>query len=612
MSKSKLIILQIFCSVFLFQNIIAQEIDRIEPPFWWSDMKNDLQLMVYGKDLKGADVKSLNKGLTVTAIHDAENPNYLFVDVDVKKPGKYTLEITKGNKSVQVTYEILSRVENSANRQGFNSSDAIYLIMPDRFANGDTTNDIIEGSDQILNRKDMSLRHGGDIQGIIDHLDYLSDLGITAIWSTPMQEDTRYYHQYGVTDYYKIDPHLGTNRLYKEYVTQAHKKGLRVIQDITPNHCGIDHWWMKDMPFHDWINPKMMDGNFWIRFSLESQSDPHASAKDSKFCESNWLYDTMPDNNLSNPFVLKYLSQMAIWWIEYAGIDGLRVDTYFYMGKKSAEWTKAILDEYPNFTLVGEVWGTDPAIVSYWVGSTENPDGFSSHLPMVMDFPLQAAIATELAGKGTHWGGAMRDIYRVIAMDFLYKKPEKSQVIFADNHDTDRLYNTLGKDLNATKMAITLITTTRGLPQFFYGTELLFQDKKNGGAHRARPDFPGGWSKDTINLFNAKDRSREQQEMFNHTRKLLNFRKQHSLFYDGKLMHYIPIDGVYTYFRYNEEECLMVALNASDTDKSVDWERFDERLNDKTKGISILDNKTINKGEDIKIPPHSSLVIYFQ
>ena len=612
MTRLKVFLFIVIYSCCSFQLAQAQKVERIEPPFWWADMKTELQLLIRGENLKGAGVQVLEEGLAIKAIHYAENPNFLFADVIVSKPGKYTLEITKGSKKVKTSYEILARREGSAGRKGFNTADVIYLIMPDRFANGDTSNDIVKGNDQVLNRKDMTVRHGGDIQGIINHLDYLSDLGITAIWCTPMQEDKLYYHQYGVTDFYKIDPHLGTNELYKKYVEQAHQKGIKVIQDITPNHCGIDHWWMTDAPFSDWTNPKLMDGNFWVRFSLESLSDVHGSKKDAKFCGSSWLFDTMPDMNLENPYVLKYLSQMAIWWVEYANLDGFRVDTFFYMGKKSGKWTEAILNEYPNFTLVGEIWGTDPAVLSYWVGSADNYDGFTSNLPMVMDFPVQAAIAKDLSNKGDHWGGKMREIYRTIATDHVYKNPELSQVIYADNHDMDRAYNTLGKDTKAIKMAMTFIATTRGLPQLFYGTELLFENAADGGDHKVRPDFPGGWPDDELNLFEAKNRTPEQQEMFNHVRTLLHFRKQTPVIHTGKLMHYVPVNDTYTYFRYDDDKCLMVVLNMSESDQPIEWERFDERLDGKKSGKSILDGKTVVKGQDVKVSAKSSMVVYFE
>lgn len=576
-------------------------------------MKTDLQLLVRGENIRDCSVRVVEEGMTIERIHYADSPDYLFIDAGVTRPGKYTLVFTRSRKEVRVTYEIFSRRPGSADRQGFNSSDVIYLIMPDRFSNGDPSNDIVRGNDQIVDRSDMTVRHGGDIQGIIDHLGYLSDLGITAIWSTPMQQDDLYYHHYGATDFYRIDPHLGTNELYREYVSKAHEHGIKVIQDITPQHCGIGHWWVDNPPFSDWINPMMMEGNFWERFALSSLSDPHASAGDARFVGSNWLFSTMPDHNLSNPFMLKYLSQMAVWWIEYADLDGLRVDTYFYMGKEAGEWTRAIMNEYPFFSLVGEVWETEPAILSYWVGSAGNYDGYTTHLPMVMDFPLQEAIAAELAGKGTHWGGRMRGVYNIIAQDFLYKNPELSQVVFADNHDIPRIYSSLDEELQGVKLAMTLITTTRGIPQIFYGTELLFRNDPDepDANHRVRPDFPGGWPGDKINLFRAEERSPEQSEMFEHTRRLLHFRKNTPLLHTGRLMHYVPQNGVYTYFRYNDHECVMVILNASESDQQVEWERFAERVAPGEIGINILDNREVIAGSDLIIPARTSMVIHF-
>ncbi len=609
MQKNRCILLLVFLFICFFRQAEAQKIERMEPICWWAGMKTDLQLMIYGENLQNAAVKVLEEGLSVKTVHNAESPNYLFVDLNVLKAGKYTLEITKGKKKTKAVYEILPRRKNAAERKGFSPEDVIYLIMPDRFANGDVSNDVVNGS--VLDRQNLEERHGGDIQGIINHLDYLADLGVTTIWSTPVLEDSLYYHQYGVTDYYKIDPHIGDNELYKKLVAESHKKGLKVIQDMTPNHCGINHWWIKDLPFADWINDLKLPPHYAL-FSLESLSDSHASMTDQKFTGSTILYSSMPDMNLLNSYVLKYLSQWAIWWIEYADLDGLRIDTYFYMGKKEAAlWTQNILNEYPNLSLVGEVWGTDPAILSYWVGSTNNYDGFSSHLPMVMDFPFHFSLVDDLSGKKTHWGGPMRTFYNTIAQDFVYKKPKASQVIFADNHDTDRIYNLLGKDREKVKLAMTLVATMRGLPQIFYGTELLFEDDPKGGPHKQRPDFPGGWPGDTLNLFDVKNRTPEQQEMFNHIRTLLHFRKQTPVVYNGKLMHYIPLNGVYTYFRYDDNDCVMVIINSSETSQLIDWERFEERLSDQIKGCEILTGKEILKGTKMEIPAKSSMVIKF-
>lgn len=606
--KTKIVILSILLLSSLL-NIQAQKVERIEPLCWWTGMKTDLQLMLYGKDLKDAKVRVLEKGLEVKAVHNAESQNYLFLDMQVYEAGKYTIEVSKGKKKTKFNYEILNRRKDSAERKGFNSSDVIYLLMPDRFANGDTSNDTANGT--VLDRNGLEERHGGDIQGIINNLDYLSDLGITTIWSTPMLDDKDYYHQYACSDFYKIDPHLGTNELYREMVKQAHSKGLKVIKDVTPNHCGIHHWWMKDLPFKDWVNsieeyPK-------TNMALASFSDPYASESDRQICAKGWCYNTMPDVNHSNPYTMKYLSQWAIWWIEYADLDGLRVDTYFYMGKEGGEWTRNIMQEYPNLTLVGEIWGNDPAIVSYWAGSTDNYDGFSSHLPMVMDFPLQRSIITGLASDNEFWGGTTKAIYNTVAQDFLYNDPQSSLVIFAGNHDMDHIYNMLHKDLAKVKMAMTLICTMRGTPQIYCGTELLFENDSRGGHHKMRMDFPGGWKEDTISWFTAKDRSPEQQEMFEHVRTLLHFRKQTPVLHTGKLMHYVPIDNIYTYFRYddNTEDVIMVIINASEKVQNIDWLRFEERLQGKNKGKNILNNENVTKGLTTVVPAKTSMVIHF-
>lgn len=590
--------------------VLSQTVERVEPICWWSNMNTELQIMLYGENLKNADVKVIETGMTVKAIHNAESPNYLFIDMNIDKPGNYTLQITKGNKKTKVKYEIFPRRKNSETRTGLLNSDVIYLIMPDRFANGDSSNDYVSGSTQILDRNGLETRHGGDIQGIMNHLDYIADLGATTIWSTPLLEDNLFYHHYAISDYYKIDPHFGTNELYKKMVSQAHSKGLKVIQDIVPNHCGAGHWWMKDLPFKNWVNH--FDTFTQSNYALQTFSDIHASQIDRELCAKGWFVECLPDMNLTNPYTLQYLSQMAIWWIEYANIDALRVDTYFYMGHAGSKWTQNILKEYPQMRFVGEVWGNDPGIISYWIGNNPKYDGFSSHLPMAMDFPLERSLVMGLSNENEAWGGGTKTIYNTIAQDFLYEDATNSLVVFADNHDIDRIYNLLGKDINKVKTALTLITTIRGLPQIYYGTELLFENDSRGGDHKCRMDFPGGWSEDTINLFQSKDRTALQQEMFNHTRTLLHFRKNTPVIHNGKLMHYVPQNNIYTYFRYNNSECVMVIINGSSKPQSIDWKRFEERLDGKMTGKDILANKLVTQGDNIFIEGNGSMVIYFK
>ncbi|MDR1974459.1 MAG: cyclomaltodextrinase C-terminal domain-containing protein [Bacteroidales bacterium] len=577
---------------------------RVDPPCWWAGMKNDLQLMVRGQNLQNSTVTVLEDGLSVKNVYNADSPDYLFIDMEVQRAGSYTIEISQGAQSAQgaqgaqgapgapgmkkikIPYQILPRTENSAQRSGFTNADAIYLIMPDRFADGDTTNNFGK-----IDRTHLEARHGGDIQGIINHLDYLQDLGVTAIWATPMLDDDLSYHNYGITDYYKINPYFGTNELYKEMVQLAHEKGLKIIQDVTPQHCGVGHAWVKNPPFRDWLNDTNLPPHYEY-FSLEALSDPHSSKIDRDFTGNTIIYKQMPDMNMRNPFVLKYIAQYVIWWIEYANLDGLRVDTYFYMGLEAAKWTKLIRDEFPNMGIVGEIWGNEPSILARWLSSDS--------LPMVMDFPLQEALVIDLTKENAHWGGKMRTVYNALALDFVYDNPEKSQVVFADNHDMMRLYNMLKKDSSLVKIAMTFIATTRGLPQIYYGTEWLFADDSRGGPHANRVDF-----------HIPSEPAAAQQDVFKHLRTLLNFRKQTPVLQGGKLMQYIPSGGVYTYFRYDENDCVMIIINASDKVQSIEWARFDERLNGKTAGIDILTGKTITNGEETEVAARSSLVIKF-
>lgn len=607
----KTFIISAFLVIIGISTVYAQHIKRIEPLCWWTGMHTELQLMIYGENLIDSKVEVREKGLQVKAVHNADSQNYIFVDIGVEKPGTYTLEITKNKKTTTCKYEIHPRKVASEERTGFTSADALYLIMPDRFANGDTSNDVLEESEQILDRAGLDTRHGGDIQGIIDHLDYLVDLGVTTIWPTPLLDDNLYYHQYSCSDYYRIGPHFGTNELYKKMVSEAHTKGLKVIQDVTPNHCSIGHWWMKDLPFSNWVN--YPDSLIRTNIALNSFSDPHASAIDREICERGWFVSTLPDMNLYNPFVVKYLAQVAIWWIEYADLDGLRVDTYFYMGKNAEHWTKAVRAEYSQMNMVGEVWGNDVPVVSYWLGGHRNHDGFDSGLPSVMDFPLQRSLIVGLATDNEAWGGSTKAIYNTLALDFLYDNPVLQLVVFPDNHDIDRLYNMLGKDIDKVKLALTFITTTRGTPQITYGTELLFENDLRGGDHRMRPDFPGGWKEDSIDLFEEKQRSLQQADIFNHTRALLNFRKNTSVMHNGKLTHYFPDKNTYIYFRHDEKEVVMVIINASGQDYIInDWKRFSQCLADDRKGIEILSNTIIKQGDSLIVGAKKSKVIYFK
>lgn len=589
--------------------IHAQQIERVEPLCWWTEMQSDLQLMLHGVDLQGSKVSVHPNGLTIKEVHNADSPNYLFVDVAVSKAGKYTFTLEKGTKATSFEYEIHPRKEGSAMRKGYTSADVIYLIMPDRFANGDPSNDMLPDSEQITDRTVLDARHGGDIQGMIDHLDYMSDLGITTIWPTPLLDDNLYYHQYSCSDYYRVDPHFGTNLLYKEMVEKAHAKGLKVIQDITPNHCSIGHWWMKDLPFADWIN--YPETKTKTNLALNSFSDPYSTAIDREICERGWFVTTLPDMNMYNPFVIKYLAQVAIWWIEYADLDGLRIDTYFYMGKQASQWTQAVRAEYPQMNMVGEVWGNDVPVISYWLGGHQNHDGFDSHLPSAMDFPLQRSLILGLATDNEAWGGSTKAIYNTLSLDFLYKSPSDQLVVFAENHDIDRLYDMLGKDVQKVKLALAFLLTTRGTPQITYGTELLFENDSRGGDHRMRPDFLGGWKNDSINLFDPAQRSALQTEVFDHTKTLLQFRKNNPVMHTGQLTHYYPDKNTYVYFRHQLDDIVMVILNASTESYTLDWNRFTEVIRGKRIGKEILTQKNISTEKVLTIDGQKAMVIHF-
>ena len=595
----------------------GQSIQRVEPPNWWVGMKTPLQLMFYGQNLIGSAVTVDGIGIEIMKIHDADSPNYLFVDVMIApdaKAGEYTFTLTKGKKSVKHKYRIEQRRENSAERQSFNSFDLVYLIMPDRFANGNSANDNMPEALEKVNRNNHHGRHGGDIQGIIDKLDYMQDIGITAIWTTPLlfdNEPVYSYHGYACADYYKIDPRFGTNDLYKKLTEEAHKRGIKIIKDVVTNHCGTAHWWMKDLPFKDWINHPTGFVRSNGRFS--TVSDPNVSQADLLGCVNGWFDTSMPDMRTENPFVLQYFKQLFVWWIEWANIDGLRVDTYPYNEKYSmAKWTNSMMAEYPNLNIVGECWSSAPNIVAYWDGASVNKDGYNSGLPSVMDFPLMDAIETGLKAENFSWNSGMNTIYNALSLDFVYHDP-RTLMIFIDNHDTYRFADLMNGNHKRIKLGLTMLATMRGVPQLYYGTELMFRAKDIKEGHGgARIDFPGGWKEDTKNLFNPAERDEEETEVFNHTKKLFTWRKTNETIHNGKTMHFIPRDNTYSYFRYDDNGAVFVLINASDKPHEVDWQRYSEITNGLSEGKSILDGKTVKIGDKTVVSELGSMVVEFK
>lgn len=612
-------LLFLFVLVFLSFSAGAQKIVRVEPLSWWVRMHTPLTLMFYGENLRDCSVEVDQQGMSVRKVRNAESPNYLFVDMDIApdaRAGEYTLLLRKGKKKLTYTYKLEGRREKSAGREGFSSADMIYLLMPDRFANGDPKNDATYDTAEKPDRNDYFGRHGGDLQGMIDRLDYIASVGATAVWSTPLlfdNEPKSSYHGYACADYYRIDPRFGDNALYRTFVTACHRRGLKVIMDVVTNHCGAAHWWMRDLPYQNWVHQfdRYTSSNHLSSVNMDS----NASTRDRMVHESGWFDTSMPDMNLNHPDLLQYFKQWAVWWMEYADLDGLRVDTYFYNEKESmAEWCKAVRAEYPAVNIVGECWTTSPAQLAYWEAGTKNKDGFCSYLPSVMDFPLQSVLCKALTDDDTSWDSGMKLIYRSLSHDFLFDDPCRL-LIMAANHDTERVADEVGKNPEKAKLVATLLATLRGVPQIFSGDELMFASKDLTQGHGGlRVDFPGGWPGDTLNLFDASQRSTVQQDVFDHYSRLFNWRKTESVIHHGRTMHFaVEDDNMYAYFRYDDNGAVFVCVNAASQPCTINWERYDEVLrNYKPEGKDVLSGRSVTVRHPLYIAPLSSLIVKFE
>ena len=614
---------------FLFLLLMAisfAQIQKVEPAFWWHGMKNpDLQILVYGKDISKYQVE-LSDNIKVKDLTKTENPNYVFISIntdEVQKPS-FKINFKNGKKTVDsYTYELKNRKPGSADRNSFSSKDVMYLIMPDRFANGDPSNDSQPNLTEKANRNLPSGRHGGDLRGIINNLDYLQNLGVTALWLTPANEDNEKntsYHGYAQTDLYKIDGRYGTNEEYLELSQKLQKRGMMLIQDYVTNHWGISHWLIQDLPTKDWIHQfKDGEGKFGFKrsnYRTTSQFDTNVSEIDKQEALNGWFDTTMPDLNQSNPLVLKYLTQNAIWWIEYAELGGLRVDTYPYNDKVAmAKWAKAITDEYPKFNIVGEAWMYNPAHISYWqkdskISAIEN---YNSYLPSVMDFTLFSDLPNALKEEDS-WDKGMIKIYNSFGNDFLY--PDINNIlVFFENHDTERFNEIFKGDVRYYKMAMSLIATVRGIPQIYYGSEIGMQgDKNKGGDADIRRDFPGGWKGDSQNAFNPETQTLEQKEFHDYTQKLLNWRKGKEVIHTGKTKHYMPKEKVYVYFRYNDNDKVMVIINNNEKEQTFNLDRFAESLNGVSKGKDVISGKefSVSTQNKITVSGKSSLILELQ
>ena len=610
MRKLYLFIISIAFSISTF----ALNVDRVEPMFWWVGMKNpSVQLMVHGQEIAMTEISLTYPGVKIQTISRQENPNYVFIDLSISpeaKAGSFPIQFRKNKKEVvSYTYELKTREAHSANRKGFDGSDVIYLITPDRFVNGNPANDAVVGMKELPNRSHMNGRHGGDIQGIKNSLDYLSGMGFTSVWLNPVLENNMTqvsYHGYSTTDFYKVDPRYGTNEEYRELGKAIHGKGMKLMMDMIFNHIGSEHWWMNDMPSADWLN-------FYPEYKITTHrrtvnQDPHASEADKKAMSDGWFVPSMPDMNQRNPFLLNYLIQNSIWWTEYVGLDGIRMDTYPYPDKLAmAEWTNRMLEEYPDFYMVGEEWSMNPATVAYWQKGKLNQDGYVSNLPGLMDFPLNNAVVQSLKNPET-WGGGLVTLYEALSNDFQFANPDKL-VIFPDNHDMSRFYTQLGENVDLLKMGIAYYATTRGIPQLFYGTEILMSNPGTEEHGVIRSDFPGGWAGDQVNAFTGTGLTDKQKQAQEYIRKVLNWRKTNTIVQSGELKHFAPENGIYVYFRYNQSGKVMVVMNKNAHQKTIDTVRFSEVMGNCTSGKEIISGNTITDLKNLKVPASSAMII---
>lgn len=596
------------------------EIKHVEPLSWWVGMNTPLQIMVNGEGISDYDVTIMPKdrGVVVTAVHKADSPNYLFVDVAIAadaEAGSYNLCFTNGKRKYEYPYLIASRNEGSRERGSFTTADWVYLIMPDRFANGNPDNDSTSDTAEKAQRSVPWRRHGGDLQGMMEHLDYIADLGATAIWSTPLlldNEDGTSYHGYSCSDYYLIDPRFGTNEMFKEYVDECHKRNLKVIMDIVPNHSSTTHWWYDDQPFKDWTH--QWDKYTQSNWTFSTNMDFNASKSDLYQMESGWFDRSMADMNLDNPYLLHYFKQWAVWWIEFSGLDGLRVDTYPYNEKMPmSEWCNAVMAEYPNMNIVGEVWTSSIPQLAYWQGDNYNKDGFNSHLKSIMDFPLHDAIRSAMTESGSHvgWGQGMTRIYDILSHDFVYHDLQ-NMMIMAANHDTDRIGDVCEGDSRKMKIAHTLLATLRGMPQILYGDELMFRSTDRSKGHPTlRIDFPGGWKGDKRNLFDASQHVGAEKDVYDYTRHIMNWRKEKEVIHSGKTLHFIDRNNTYAYFRYNDSDVVFVFINNTDAVQLVPWSRYAEIAADLTVGRNVMTGESVTMS-GVKVEPMSALVVEFK
>ncbi len=607
----------------------AVKVDRIDPTFWYAGMKNPtVQLMLYGKNIKEAEVSTDYPGATIERIVQLDSPNYLLVYLNLSgaQPGEMTLMVD-GKK---VKYQLKQREKAGAERHGFTNEDVLYMLMPDRFASGSTDNDQIKGMNAYKNdRTQPSLRHGGDLEGIRQHLDYFNQLGVTALWFTPVLENNSpdnngfsTYHGYATTDYYRVDPRFGTNEEYKRLTDEAHAKGLKIVMDMIFNHCGLEHPWVEDMPTRDWLNtPEWLEkakqegkketNDLYLQtsYKLTPVLDPYASKVDLKETVDGWFVPSMPDLNQKNPHVMTYLIQNSIWWIETVGIDGIRMDTYPYADAAAmAEWMRQLNEEYPNFNVVGETWVTEPAYTAAWQGGSKVAK-INSNLKSVMDFSFFDKLNMAKNEETDDWWKGYNRIYNSFVYDYLYPNPS-SVMAFIENHDTDRFLGN-GRDTLALKQALALLLTVNRIPQLYYGTEVLMNGTKEITDGYVRKDFPGGFPGDTHNAFTAEGRTKAENAMFNWLSRLLHWRKGNSVITKGSQTQFIPYQGVYVIARQYNGRTVLTVLNGKSTAATMQVKRYAEVIGSNARVKDVLTNRYYDLSKDVELRPRQVLVLEY-
>ena len=609
MKKHILLLVLFTVSIFMARG----ETPRVEPSFWWSGMaENELQLMVSGDKIADYVPAVTSKHVTIREVVTLQNRNYLLLYLDLTEAVAETFDLvfTNGKKKITVPYELKERNPERLAIESFGPSDVLYLIMPDRFANGDPTNDQIPmRTEYKVDRNDPNARHGGDLKGISDRLGYLADLGVTAIWLNPVLENDMKggsYHGYATTDYYRVDPRFGSNEEYKNLISATHEKGMKVVMDMIFNHCGSDHPWLTEVPSPDWFNN--LEEYVQTSHMKEMYFDPYASEYDKSKMVDGWFVPTMPDLNQRNRHVAKYLIQNSIWWIEYSGVDGIRQDTYPYADyDMMVEWIEAVEKEYPHYNIVGEAWLNNPIGTAFWQkGSPLNPN--DTQLKSVMDFRFMGLSHSAFFEETTEWNGGLHGIYDHMTYDFIY--PDIYNVLrFLDNHDTDRFLKEYPQELSGWKQAVTFLLTMPGTPQIYYGTELLMHGNKSKHDGYVRLDVPGGWPGDEVDHFTREGRDAIQNEAFDYLSKLLHWRQNNEVIALGGMKHYVLQKGVYLYERFLGDDKVLVFMNGTTNEVTINLDRYAESIKGLNSVKDFLSGKTVTLGETLTLSPKEVLLL---